>query len=81
MVNVKVLLICILYLIFIYIYKVKQKQNIMKDYKYTLIIAFLLCFIAVDFFESGNEAMGFLMIPTTMGTILFGYISNILEDE
>ena len=53
----------------------------MKDYKYTLIIAFLLCFIAVDFFESGNEAMGFLMIPTTMGTILFGYITNILEEE
>ena len=53
----------------------------MKDYKYTLIIAFLLSFIAVNFFESGNETMGFLMIPTTMGTILFGYISNILEDE
>ena len=70
-----------MYYFFIYIYKVKQKQNIMKDYKYTLIIAFLLCFIAVNFFESGNETMGFLMIPTTMGTILFGYISNILEDE
>ena len=53
----------------------------MKDYKYTLIIEFLLCFIAVNFFESGNETMGFIMIPTTMGTILFGYISNILEDE
>ena len=53
----------------------------MKDYKYTLIIAFLLCFIAVNFFESGNETMGFLMIPTTMGTLLLGYISNILEDE
>ena len=70
-----------MYYFFIYIYKVKQKQIIMKDYKYTLIIAFLLCFIAVNFFESGNETMGFLMIPTTMGTILFGYISNILEDE
>lgn len=70
-----------MYYFFIYIYKVKQKQNIMKDYKYTLIIAFLLCFIAVNFFESGNETMGFLMIPTTMGTILFGYISNILENE
>ena len=57
------------------------KTYIMKDYKYTLIIAFLLCFIAVDFFESGNEAMGFLMIPTTMGTILFGYIKNVLDDE
>lgn len=70
-----------MYYFFIYIYKVILKQNIMKDYKYTLIIAFLLCFIAVNFFESGNETMGFLMIPTTMGTILFGYISNILEDE
>jgi len=79
LVNVKVLLKIILYCFFIYIYKVKQ--NIMKDYKYTLIIAFLLCFIAVNFFESGNETMGFLMIPTTMGTLLFGYISNILEDE
>jgi len=53
----------------------------MKDYKYSLIIAFLLSFIAVNFFESGNETMGFLMIPPTMGIILFGYITNILEEE
>ena len=52
----------------------------MKDYKYTLIIAFLLSFIAVNFFESGNEVMGFLMIPPTMGTVLFGYIKNLLDE-
>ena len=53
----------------------------MKDYKYSLIIAFLLSFIAVNFFEQGNEAMGFFMILPTTGTILFGYITNILEEE
>lgn len=53
----------------------------MKDYKYSLIIAFILCFIAVNFFESGNEAMGFFMIIPTSVTILWGYFKNILEDE
>lgn len=61
--------------------KAPIKIYIMKDYKYSLIIAFLLSFIAVNFFESGNESMGLFMIIPTSGTILWGYIKNLLEDE
>jgi len=52
----------------------------MKDYKYTLIIAFLFSFIAINYFEQGNETMGMFMILPTTGTLLYGYIKNLFNE-